>query len=135
MEWLAWLHPASMLAVLALGFVALRDGAHIRRARLDGSAADSRRHRRLGKIFVILATLGYGSGVASMVAVRGEAALQSLHALFTSAAVACVLCAGGLGLALERGAGTTVRAIHLICGAGGLLAALAAAVAAFAILP
>jgi hypothetical protein len=135
MDWLVWVHPAGMLVVLVLGFVAFRDGVHIRRARFERSALDSRRHRLLGKVFVILATLGYASGVASMVVLRGDPALQSFHAIFTATAVACVLCAGALGLGLERGAGTTVRTVHLICGAAGLLAALAGAVAAFAILP
>jgi hypothetical protein len=135
MDWLVWMHPAGMLAVLALGFMAFRDGVLIRRARLTRSARDSRRHRRLGKLFAILTTLGYASGIASMVALRDDPAFESFHALFTSAVVACILAAGGLGLGLERGASDRVRAVHLICGAIGLLAALGAAVAAFAILP
>jgi hypothetical protein len=135
MDWLVWVHPAGMLAVLALGYLAFRDGVQVRRARLTGASFDSRRHRLLGKLFAILATLGFGSGVASMILLRGDPAFESFHARFTAVSVACILCAGGLGLGLERGAGSTARTVHLICGAAGLLAALGGALAAFAILP
>jgi hypothetical protein len=135
MDWLAWVHPAGMLAVLGLGLAVLREGARLRRARLLGGGLDSRRHRRLGKSFVLLVALGWGSGLGSMTLLRGEAPLQSFHAILASASLGCVLSAGALGVGLARGAGATARTAHLLCGAAGLLGALGGAAAAFAILP
>jgi hypothetical protein len=135
MKWLAYLHPAGMLAVLGVGLWALGAGLRVRRARLRGSQVDAQPHRRLGKLFVLLALAGYAAGLASMTLLRGEPPLESLHALLTSLAVTALACAGGLGLSLERGAGPVVRGLHLAWGAVGLLAALGAAVAGMAILP
>jgi len=132
---LAYLHPLAMLAVLGLGLVVLREGARIRAARLRRRPFDSRRHRRLARWFVVLAALGVGTGLGSAVVLRGMDPLQSVHAWLVGPAALAFLLAGALGLLLERGAGPTVRRIHLLAGTLGLLSALAGAIAGFAILP
>ena len=67
MDGLVYLHPLGMLAVIALGFVVLRDGLAIRNARLRRKPFDTRRHRRLAKILIVVMALGWLSGVGSMV--------------------------------------------------------------------
>ncbi len=135
MKALAYLHPAAMLVVLALGLYVFREGARIRAARLRRRPFDSRRHRRLARWFVVLAAVGFGAGLASSVGLRGMDPLQSVHASLVGPAVLAFLLAGALGLRLERRGGLTVRRIHLVAGSLGLLCALAGAVAGMAILP
>ena len=136
MSWLAYLHPALMLGVLALGLVVLREGLRIRRARFLRQPFDSRRHRRLARIYVGLVVLGFGAGLASMGWLRGEPLFESVHALLVSGVLTSLLGAATLGHRLERGGGPGwIRPAHLVLGAGGLLLALTAAIAGFAILP
>jgi hypothetical protein len=135
-KWLAYLHPAAMVAVIALGLAAAREGLVIRRHRLRRTRHDRARHLRLARWFVALAGLGYLSGLASMVWLRDQAPWQSAHGALTSASLAALACAALLGLRLERRAAPpALRAVHLAAGALGLLLALAAAIAGFAILP
>ena len=135
MLWLAYLHPALMLVVLGLGLVVLREGLRIRQARLQRLRFDSRRHRRLARIFVTLVLLGFGAGLASLGWLRGEALFESVHAVLVSGVTLSLLGAALLGRGLERGAGARVRSVHVLLGAGGLLLALTAAIAGFALLP
>lgn len=135
MKALAYLHPAAMVAVLALGLVVLREGARIRAARLRRRPFDSRRHRRLARWFVALAGLGFGAGLGSAIALRGMEPLQSVHAWLVGPAVLAFGLAAALGLRLERRGSLAVRRIHLVAGTLGLLTALAGAVAGMAILP
>ena len=135
MRWLAYLHPALMLLVLGLGLVVLREGLRIRQARLQRLRFDSRRHRRLARIFVALVLLGLTTGLASMGWLRGKALFESVHAVLVSGVTLSLLGAALLGRGLERGAGARVRSVHVLLGAGGLLLALTAAIAGFAILP
>ena len=135
MRWLAYVHPVVMTAVLALGMVVLREGLRLRHARLLGRTVRPARHTRLARLFVPLVLLGYGSGLGSMALLRDEPLFDSVHVLLTSSAVTGFVCAYLLGRRLERGPSRAVRTAHLICGAGGLLLALAAAVAGIAILP
>ncbi len=136
MRWLAYLHPALMLLVLALGLMVLREGLRVRRARFLRQPFDSRLHRRLARIFVALVVLGFGVGLASMGWLRGEPVFESVHSILVSGVLVSLLLAATLGWSLEqRGGPRWIRTAHLILGAGGLLLALAAAVAAFAILP
>lgn len=124
-----------MLAVLALGLAVFREGVRIRLARLRRRRYDSRRHRRLARIFVSLAAFGAVAGFASAVALRGMEPLRSAHAWLVGPALLALLLAGALGLLLERGGSVGVRRVHLIAGSAGLLVALAGAVAGWAILP
>lgn len=135
MRWLAYVHPAVMLGVLALGLLVLRDGVRVRTARLRGGRPDARRHRRLARWFVALVLLGFGSGLGSAVGLRGMEALESVHAWLAGSACTGLATAAGLGLWLEARAPGRVRTLHAACGAAGLLVALAGAVAGFAILP
>ena len=70
MRWLAYAHPVLMVGVLALGLLVLREGLGVRRGRIARRPADSRRHRRLARIFVLLLVAGYASGIASMAWLR-----------------------------------------------------------------
>lgn len=135
MSWLAYLHPVAMVAVLALGLFVLRDGLNIRRGRVLRRPADSRRHRRLARAFVALAVAGFGSGLASMAFLRGKPLFESVHALLAAAALAGFVVGGALGLKVERNGRSRLRGLHAITASTGLLLGLAAAVAAFAILP
>jgi hypothetical protein len=132
---LVYLHPVAMLAVLALGLFVLRDGLRIRRGRLLRRPVDARRHRRLARVVVVLAMLGFASGLASMGWLRGKALFESVHAWLATGALVGFSAGGALGLALERRLRGAVRPWHALTASVGLLLGLAAAVAAFAILP
>ena len=132
---LAYLHPALMVGVLALGGLVLREGLRLRAGRMRGRSPDSRRHRRLGKLFVALVGVGFAAGLASMAWLRERAVFESIHALLTLSALLGFLGAAALGLRLEVRPESRAREIHVALGAGGLLLALTAAVAGFAILP
>lgn len=142
MRWLAYLHPVAMLAVLLLGLLAARQGLRLRRARLGGrERIPVARHTRLARPFVLLVAAGYPVGLFSMGWIRGEEIYASPHAAIATAASILLLVAGALGWSLERGhgprwaRGPRARSVHLVLGGSGLLAALAAAVAGFDILP
>ena len=135
MGWAVYLHPVAMLAVVALGLLVLREGLLLRRARLSGERRESRRHTRLARPLVLLVAAGYLSGIASMVWLRRDPALESVHFWLATLATLCIGLAGTLGLRLERRVSDRARSIHLACGGAGLLIAIGAALAAFAILP
>lgn len=135
MRWLAYLHPIAMFAVLTLGLVALLEGLQIRQARVLRRPYANRRHRRLARVFLLLAIAGFASGLASMALLRGKPVFESVHALLTSLALAGFLVGAVLGRKLERELDSNLRAPHAIVASAGLLLALAALVAGFAILP
>ncbi len=136
MPWLAYAHPAAMLAVLALGVVVLREGLLIRRARFGGPPCDPARHRRLARVFVALVVIGFASGLGSQAGLRGKPLFESVHVIFATGALCGLSSAGALGLWMERhGGGPRLRLTHILLGAGGLLLGLGAAVAGIAILP
>ena len=135
MRWLAYLHPLLMISVLALALFVLREGLRIRRARLAGTAFDSRRHRRLARWVVLLVVGGALAGLFSMGWLRGRPLAESVHFPLAGAAALLIVAAGGFGLWLERGAPLRARTVHALCGAMGVLLALGAAVAGMAILP
>jgi hypothetical protein len=66
---------------------------------------------------------------------RGEPLFDSVHAVFATGALTGLVLAFALGKHLQTEPASTIRAVHLGCGAVGLLLALAAAVAGIAILP
>jgi hypothetical protein len=134
-RWLAYLHPVAMLAVLGLGLVVLIEGLHIRRGRIVGQPWGSRRHRRFARIFLALVAVGFVAGLASMAFLREKPVFGSVHAALTSAALVGFAAGGYLGLRLERDLRSPLRGLHAIGASLGLLLALAAAVAGFAILP
>ena len=134
-HWVAYLHPAAMVGVLAFALFVLRDGLRVRRARLLRQRVDSRRHRRLAPVVVLLVELGFLSGLASMAFLRERTPFQSLHAWLASGALLGFAGGGALGLALERRGRPSLRNWHALAASAGLLFGLAAAVAGFAILP
>ena len=135
MQVAAYLHPAAMVAILALGLVVLREGLRVRRGRLIGRPVPSRRHRRLARWLIWLATLGFGSGLISMVWLRGKPAFGSVHFWLAACALGGMWMGAQLGFQLEEDGRAPIRGFHAITGGIGLLFGLAAAVAGFAILP
>jgi hypothetical protein len=133
--WLAYLHPVAMVAVLGLGLFVLREGLNIRRGRILRRPYDSRRHRRIARIFVLIAIAGFASGLGSMAFLRGKPVFDSAHAWIATGALTGFVVGGGLGLVLERNVRSPLRGLHAIAASAGLLLGLAAAFAAFAILP
>lgn len=135
MHRLVYLHPIAMVSVLTLGLFVLRDGLRIRRGRLLRRPVDARRHRRLARVVVVLALLGFGSGLASMGWLRGKDLFESVHAWLATGALIGFTGGGALGLALERRGRGPIRTWHALTASVGLLLGLAAAMAGFAILP
>lgn len=135
MRWLAYLHPIAMFAVLALGLIVMLEGLQIRQARVLRRPYANRRHRRFARVFLFLAIAGFASGLASMAFLRDKPVFESVHALLTSLALTGFLVGAALGRKLERELGSNLRAPHAIVASAGLLFALAALVAGFAILP
>jgi hypothetical protein len=139
MRWLAYVHPAAMLVLLVLAVWVLRLGLGVRRARLSGRRADSARHRAVARWVVPLLVVGWGAGLGSILWLRGLAPFESVHFPLATAAVLGMAAAGVLGFVLERrirpAALPAARRAHALLGAGGLLLALAAAIAGMAILP
>ena len=135
MRWLAYLHPVAMVAVLGLGLIVLIEGLHIRRGRILRHPWSNRRHRRFARVFLLLVGAGFAAGLASMAFLRGKPVFGSVHSGLTSAALVGFAIGGYLGLQLERNLRSPIRSVHAITASLGLLLALAAAVAGFAILP
>lgn len=134
-NWAVYLHPLAMLGIVGLGLWVFREGLRLRRARMGQRAADRRAHTRIARPLVVLIALGYASGLASMIWLRREVPMASVHFWLASGAALGLVGAGALGLWLERRVSADVRALHLAAGSIGLLLALGAALAAFAILP
>jgi hypothetical protein len=124
-----------MIAVLGLGLIVLIEGLHIRRGRILGHPWGSRRHRRFARVFLLLVGAGFAAGLASMAFLRGKPVFGSVHSALTSAALVGFAVGGWFGLQLERNLRSPIRSFHAITASVGLLLALAAAVAGFAILP
>ena len=134
---LAWVHPAWMLAWLAVAAAALRLGLRMRRARRAGLRRPPelrRRHARLARPAVIALLLGFAAGPLSAVALRGFRAFESFHGFAGLAAAALFAAAGLLGHRLARGS-SQAREAHGLLGALALLSAALAAVAGFSLLP
>jgi Protein of unknown function (DUF4079) len=93
MEWLPFLHPAWQSVGIALGFLALREGLALRRARRAQTHALRRsaqpwRHAWLGKCSLWILSSGYLLGIAELWFVRAEAVLRSAHFYFATIALA-----------------------------------------------
>src|SRR5262249_28252856 len=118
--WLAYGHPAWMIASLALCLFALRLGLSLRRARrVRRPAPRGARalHRRVAKIAVTLALAGAVLGPLSVALLRDWTPMSSFHALLGG--VAAVLFGGAAlqGRRLERGDGGARNAHALLAGA------------------
>jgi hypothetical protein len=138
--WLAYAHPAFMLASLALVFLALRAGLALRRARRLGARRDRhayRRHLRLAKLAVLLLPAGFAAGVYSAVALRGWDALASAHGWIGTGSLALFLAAAFVGRRLEGPDLPRARwaDAHGLIGVLAALCAAASLVSGFGLLP
>jgi hypothetical protein len=135
--WLAYGHPAWMIAALALCLLALRIGLAIRRSRLAqrpyprGARV---RHLRVAKIGVALAIAGAALGPISVALLRDWTPMSSFHALLGGTAAVLFAGAALQGRRLERGDGAA-RNAHALLGGAAVSIALAAAIAGFVLLP
>ena len=135
MSYAPYAHPALMCAVLVLGLYTLYQGVAMRRARLARRPRPSSTHRRAGRWFALLLTIGFASGVVSM-AVFGKGVFGTVHALLATIALGGLLGGSGVGLYMERrGRVARLRAYHATLAGVGMLIALLAGVAGIAILP
>jgi hypothetical protein len=132
---LPYLHPVSMVAILALGLTVLHEGLGLRNARLRHKPRDTRRHRALAKLFVPLLAIGYADGLCSLYLVRHETPFRSVHWVFGTGVMIAAAGAGLLGLALERGRARERRSAHALLGAGSVLLSLGSALAGMSLLP
>ncbi|MBM4383722.1 MAG: DUF4079 family protein [Deltaproteobacteria bacterium] len=135
--WLAYAHPAFMLAALGLALAALRLGLGLRSSRRLGARRDGRayaRHLRLAKLAVTLLPLGFAAGVASAVLLRGWSALGSAHGRISSAALVLFLGAALFGRKLERGA-KDAHDTHALLAVLAALCAAASIFTGFVLLP
>ena len=135
MDWLVYVHPVGMVAVIVLGLVVLREGLLLRQLRARGQRRSSIRHRKLAKILLPLMLIGWAGGVASMVLIRNEEMFGSIHWPFGTSAIALLSVGGVIGLQLERGRWSDQRTAHAAFGALGMLLTLGAWVAGMSILP
>ena len=136
MSYAAYAHPAFMFAVLVLGLHTLWLGIALRRARIARRPLSSERHRRAGRWLALLVSVGFASGLASMARFGKGGVFGSAHALLASLALLGLLSGAAVGLYIERrGRAVRLRGIHAALAAMGMLVALAAGVAGFAILP
>lgn len=134
---LAWVHPAWMLASLALAAAALRAGLRLRRGRLAGARRPPelrRRHLRLARPAVAMLLVGFAAGPPSAVWLRGMQPFDTFHAYAGLLAAAFFAAAAWLGHRLAGGR-TQARDAHALLGGIALLLAALAAVAGFALLP
>ncbi len=104
--WLAFVHPAWMLASLFLGALTLRLGLRLRSERRGGRRRPPelrRLHLRLAKPTLVMLVAGFASGPISIVTLRGAEAFGTAHAWVSSAALALFLATGWMGRRLEKG--------------------------------
>ena len=136
-RWLAYAHPLWMAAALALAALALRSGLALRSARRRGqrrAPAQLRRHVALAKPALVLIAVGFVGGPLSMMWLRGRTPFATAHAWVCTVAFVLFVAAGVLGRRLERGRGRPLDA-HAALGTLALLAAAAAALTGFVLLP
>ncbi|MEB2344663.1 MAG: DUF4079 family protein [Deltaproteobacteria bacterium] len=136
-RWLAYAHPAWMLAALTLAALALRSGLALRRARrlrVRRRPEDLRRHLAVAKPALVMVAAGFAGGPLSMAWLRGREPFATAHAWIGVAALLLFVAAGILGRRLERGRGRP-RDAHALLATLALLAAAGAALTGFVLLP
>ncbi|MFO0691085.1 MAG: DUF4079 family protein [Myxococcota bacterium] len=134
---LAFLHPAWMIASIALALATASLGLRIRRARAAGRVVPPRlrrRHLHLGKLAVAVSTAGFALGPVSMAFVRDRPVFDSFHGILGIVVTGLFLWTGHSGRALARG-DAEARGLHRAVAAAAIAAALLSAVAGFALLP
>lgn len=126
-----------MIASIGLAILTLRVGLRLRRkrrARQPRSPAELRRHVRLAKPTVALLGIGFVTGPASAVWLRGWGAFETVHAWVAVVAISLFAAVATLGLRLENGRGRAVEA-HALLGVLAVFAAAAALGTGFVLLP
>ena len=126
-----------MASGIALAVLALRAGVAARRARRRGEGAISalrRRHLALAKQAALLVLAGFAGGPLSMWWLRERAPFGTLHAVLGVIAAALFAVVALLGRRVEQGR-LDAAALHGRLGLAALIAAGAATVAGFVLLP
>ena len=126
-----------MLVAIALAVWTLRAGVEVRRARRRGHGPIPelrRAHLRLARPAVWAIGLGFLAGPLSMWLLRGRSPFDPLHALIGGVVVFLFAATAVLGRRVERGE-LSVAALHGRLGLAAVIAAGAATVAGFVLLP
>jgi hypothetical protein len=134
---LAFVHPAWMVASLALALATARLGIRIRRRRQTGRPVGGTlrgRHLRLGRLAVTLVAIGAVLGPVSMAGLRGRPVFDSFHGVLGLVVTGLFLWTGYSGRALAKG-DQAARGLHRLVAAAAIAAALLEAVAGFVLLP
>ena len=134
---LAWVHPAWMLAWLAVALAALRAGLRLRRGRKAGARRPPelrRRHLRLARPAVAAVLVGFAAGPPSAVYLRGFEPFDTFHSFVGLLAAGLFAAAAVVGHRLSRGR-SQARDAHALLGGFAVLLAALAAVAGFVLLP
>ena len=139
---LAFVHPAWMLASLALAITTARLGLRIRRLRARdrpvGAGLQVARpqagHLRFGRLTLGLVAVGFLLGPSSMVLLRDRPAFDSLHGILGLIVLGLFAWTGWSGRGLARGR-AEARDVHRIAAASAIAAAMLSAVAGFVLLP
>ncbi|MFP6655581.1 MAG: DUF4079 family protein [Myxococcota bacterium] len=134
---LAFVHPAWMVASLAMAIWTARLGLEIRRRHRIGQAVGSalrRRHLRSGKRAIAMVAFGFMLGPTSMLFLRDQNPFDSFHGILGVIVLGLFIWTGWSGRSLAAGQ-REARNIHRIAAASSLAAAMFAAVAGFILLP
>lgn len=134
---LAFVHPAWMVASLALALATARLGIEIRRRRNRGrpvGPALRERHLRLGRLAIALVATGAVLGPLSMAGLRGRPVFDSFHGVLGLVVAGLFLWTGYSGRALSKG-DQAARGLHRLVAAAAIGGALLEAVAGFVLLP
>jgi hypothetical protein len=130
-----------MFVSLALAFTAFRAGLALRRARQGRAAPGApprgvllRRHLGRSKPAVVMLAIGFGAGPLATWALLDRAPFRTVHALLGGLALGLFVAAAVTGRRLEHGLGRDYDT-HGAIALAALLAAAAAAVAGFVLLP
>ncbi|MEE8475374.1 MAG: DUF4079 family protein [Myxococcota bacterium] len=135
--WLAYLHPAWMVASLTVAALALRVGLALRRSRRGvgrRTSLNRRAHLRLAKPAVGLLLAGFVAGPVSVLALRDWTPVGTFHGGLGVLVAGLLIATAVLGHRLETGRSRRFDA-HALLGMLALLAAAVAAVAGFILLP
>jgi len=135
-RWLAYVHPAWMLASLVLMFLALRIGMTMRKRRVAGERRGAlvKRHVRLAKPAVVMLMLGLVAGPVSALWLRDWTPLQTLHGWLGLTAASLFGTAAWIGSRILNAQSRAVEAHGWVALTAALTAALAS-VAGFVLLP
>jgi len=137
LHWLAFFHPAWMVASLTWALATARLGLAIRRRRAVGQGVGRGlrdRHLRFGRITLAAVGTGFVLGPLSMLFLRERGLFESFHGVLGIIVLGLFAWTGWSGRALRRGQ-PDARDVHRIAAASSIAAAMLSAVAGFILLP